>query len=102
MKYELWRDGQVSSRFAMGIWGNVSSCKRLVKPSFELRWETLECSRVTEREWASFRVESGSRGFSLVVARSSGLLSSCYRDLREPLELQNESQASFPVAWGNS
>ena len=83
---ELWRNGQISSRFAMGIWGNVSSCKRLVKPSFELRWETLECSRVAEREWAG----------------SSGLLSSCDRNLREPLELQNGSQASFPVAWGNS
>ena len=26
---------------------------------------------------------------------------SCDRDLGQPLELQNGSQASFPVAWGN-
>ena len=52
--------------------------------------------------WASSRFEVVSRGFSQVVAGSLGLLSSYDRDLREPLELQKCSQASFRVARGNS
>ena len=44
---------------------------------------------------ASSRVEAVTRGSSLVVTTISGFLSSCNRDLRDPLELPEWSQTSF-------
>lgn len=42
--------------------------------------------------WASFRVEGVSRGFSRVAAGRSGFLSSCDRDLGQHLGLQKGSK----------
>ena len=41
-------------------------------------------------------------GVSQVVAESFGFLSSCDRDVREPLMLPQGSEASFQVEVGNS
>ena len=52
-----------------------------------------------EKASSSLRVES--HGFSLVVARRLGFLSSCRGSLREPLMLSQGSQVYFQVTRGS-
>ena len=47
---DLWWDSQVSPRVVTGIKGNLSSCKKGVKPRFKLQGGTQDCYRVAEGE----------------------------------------------------
>ena len=47
---EFWQKALYSSGVAEAIWGNLLSCEKGVKPSFELRVGPWDCFRVTAEE----------------------------------------------------
>ena len=69
----------------MRISGNLSSCKKGVKPPFELQGGTWDCSRVTAVESGLILVEVGSCVF----------LFHCSGKLGVPRELQWGSGGAF-------
>ena len=47
---EFWQKALYSSGVAKAIWGNLLSCEKGVKPSFELRVGPWDCFRVNAEE----------------------------------------------------
>ena len=85
----------------MGFSGNRLSCKRSQAPFWVVRGNSgllsSRCRGIGPHP--TLRDEFG--GFSQFGTGSSGFISSCDGDLKEPLVLPQGSQTSFQVARGN-
>ena len=85
----------------MGNSGNPLGCIKGVKPPFKFQEGTRDCPRGTAGEKSLISRSGGiSRCFSS-SSGSFGFLSSCNRELSEPLVLPQESQVYFRVVSGS-
>ena len=75
----------------MGIWGNLSSCKKGVKPPFQLSGELRNALELKQGNCASLQDVLGNMGFL-----------SCSGKLGVLPELQWESQGTSRFASGES
>ena len=98
MRWRTW----VSSQVAMGILGisRVAKTVSSLLPSCE--GELVIALESLQGNQASSCIEGGIWCFLLSCGGKPGFLSTCSRDLREPLVLPQGSQASLRVARGNS
>ena len=85
----------------MGNSGNPLGCIKGVKPPFKFQEGTRDCPRGTAGEKSLISRSGGISRCFLSSAGGFGFLSSCNRELSEPLVLPQESQIYFRVVSGS-